>query len=52
MKPNIIEPYGTRLYGVTIYRIPEVRERYVKLLKKYLQLFTDNRKTADIPEED
>lgn len=52
LKPNIVGLYGTGPYGVTIYRTLEVYKRYVQLLEKYLKLFIDNRKTADIPEED
>lgn len=52
LRPNLSEPHGIGPFGVTIYGDAPTRERYAEVLLRYPRLFTDDGKTADIPEDE
>lgn len=52
LKPYLSEPHGTGPFGATIYGDEPIRARYAEVLLRYLRLFTDDGKTADIPEDE
>lgn len=51
LRPNLSKLYSISLFRVTIYGNVPTRERYIEVLLRYLRLFIDDGKTADILED-